>query len=120
MVPGNSWRLARVTVGLDELSRGAGSCTRDAVAEACPYTHIVVYLDRVASWEGYDLLDRSRVAPGVLVRVQHNVVDLWQNTFMFRPYLQIANPTFNTNISLDHLLVSELLSIVTAYVLPQT
>lgn len=76
MVPGNSRRLARVTVWLDELSRGAGSCTRDAVAEACPHTHIVVYLDRVTSWERYNLLDRGGVAPRVLVRVQHNIVDL--------------------------------------------
>jgi hypothetical protein len=63
MVPGDSGRLARVTVGFDELTRRTGSSARDAVAEACPYTHIVVYLNRVASWEGHHLLDGSGVAP---------------------------------------------------------
>ena len=63
MVPGNSGRLARVTVRLDELSGGTGSCTGNAVAEACPHTHIVVHLNRVTSWEGYNLLDRGGVAP---------------------------------------------------------
>ena len=63
MVPGNSGRLARVTVWLDELSGGTGSCTGNAVAEACPHTHIVVHLNRVTSWEGYNLLDRGGVAP---------------------------------------------------------
>jgi len=100
MVPGNSGRLARVAVRLDELSTGTGSCTRNAVAEACPDTHIVVHLDRVTSWEGYNLLDRGGVAPRVLVWVQHNVMDLWQNILMTGPYIQKTDPTFITSISL--------------------
>lgn len=63
MVPGDSGRLARITVGLDELTRGTGSSARDAVAEACPHTHIVVYLNRATAWKGHDLLDRGGVAP---------------------------------------------------------
>jgi hypothetical protein len=85
MVPGDSGRLAGVTVWLDELARGAGSSARDAVAEACPYTHIVVYLNRAASWEGHHLLDGGGVAPRMLVRVQHDVVDLRHNTSVFGP-----------------------------------
>jgi len=100
MVPGNSGRLARVTVWLDELSRCTGSCTRNAVAEACPDTHIVVHLDGVTSWEGYNLLDRGGVAPRVLVWVQHNVMDLWQNILVVGTYVQKTDPTFITSISL--------------------
>jgi hypothetical protein len=76
MVPGDSGRLARVTVGLDELAGGTGSRAGDAVAEARPHAHIVVYLERTAAREGHHLLDGGGVAPRVLVRVQYNVVDL--------------------------------------------
>lgn len=86
MVPGDSGRLAGVTVRLDELARGTGSSARDAVAEACPYTHVVVYLNRAASWEGYHLLDGGGVAPRMLVRVKNDVVDLQQSILMFGPY----------------------------------
>lgn len=81
VVPGDSGGLARVTVGLDELARGTGSSARDAVTEARPYTHIVVYLDRVASWEGHHLLDGGGVAPRMLVRVKHDVVHLRNTIF---------------------------------------
>jgi hypothetical protein len=83
MVPSDSWRLARVTVGLDELTRGAGSSARDTVAEASPHTHVVVYLNRAATREGHHLLDRGGVAPRVLVGVQHDVVHLRQSIPMF-------------------------------------
>jgi hypothetical protein len=76
MVPGDGGGLAGVTVGLDELTRSAGSSARNAVAEAGPHTHVVVYLNGAAAWEGYNLLDGGGVAPRVLVGVQHNVVHL--------------------------------------------
>jgi hypothetical protein len=85
MVPGDGRGLAGITVGLDELTRGTGDSARDTVAEACPHAHIVVNLNRTAPWEGHNLLDRGGVTPRVLVRVQHNIVDLWQNILMFGP-----------------------------------
>lgn len=76
MLPSYDGWLAGVAVGHDLAGR-AGHRPRDAVAEAAAHAHVVVHLDGVASRIRDHLLDGRRLAPRMLVRVQHYVVYLW-------------------------------------------